>query len=578
MFTFKPTDNIGPFTVLEQIKQGAYAESYKVKAPSGIIYFLKYLDTEKMDKAQFDISNNAVELMVSRKLKSDLLLKLHGYGGLIISDKKTLYIVYDFIKGVTLKEWYSRNKITPVNDAINIVNDVLASLNYIHSQNPKIIHNNITLDNVMIEESDKGINAKLIDFGHAKFDTQDYTFFEHDGDDIFYLAPESFNGQSSIQSDIYSVGVLLYSLIYGSLPFYLNREKYRVDDDNWKELVYTQKKEPLKIPSLTISGMNNEIQNVIQKALSFDPKSRFSSAKAFIIALTEAQKGNVSSEITSFAEKSSVSGFAAIAGLNALKEQLQNDVIDVLKDSKRAKALGINIPNGLLLYGPPGCGKTFFAEKFAEEMGCKYMYIKCSDVASPYIHGGQEKIAKIFNEARDNAPTVLFFDEIEAMITDRSKQTNVSEAGEVNEFLAQMNNCGQSGVLVIGATNNPMTIDKAALRGGRLELKYYIGNPDLESRKALFAISLKGRAVREPIDLDYLAHHTAGYASVDIKTIVDNAGRYVFKKKGDAITMEDLIFALNQTKSSLTPTQIAKFESMRDAFENVMPTRNKIGF
>ena len=164
------------------------------------------------------------------------------------------------------------------------------------------------------------------------------------------------------------------------------------------------------------------------------------------------------------------------------------------------------------------------------------------------------------------------------MITDRSKQTNVSEAGEVNEFLAQMNNCGQSGVLVIGATNNPMTIDKAALRGGRLELKYYIGNPDLESRKALFAISLKGRAVREPIDLDYLAHHTAGYASVDIKTIVDNAGRYVFKKKGDAITMEDLIFALNQTKSSLTPTQIAKFESMRDAFENVMPTRNKIGF
>ena len=578
MFHYLANDSIGPFSVVEQIKEGAYAETYKVKAPSGVYYFLKLLNIEIMSETQFDIAHNAVELMVSKKLKSDLLLKLHGYGGFIISDKKYIYIVYEYIDGITLSEWHSKHKTTSLSDAINIVNDILTCLNFIHSQNPQILHNNITLDNVMIVENEKGMRAKLIDFGHAKFDTQDYSFFEHDGDDIFYLAPESFNGQSSILSDIYSVGVLLYTLIYGSIPYYLDRKKYRVDDDNWKELVYTQKKEPLKIPSIIVPGMNNEIQTVIQKALSFDPKNRYNSTKAFMIALTEAQKGNVSSEITNFTPKSGASGFNAIAGMNSLKEKLQNDVIDVLKDSTRAKSLGINIPNGLLLYGPPGCGKTFFAEKFAEEMGCNYMYVKCSDIATPYIHGGQEKIAKIFNDARNNAPTVIFLDEIEAMITDRSKHNNVSEAGEVNEFLTQMNNCGQTGVLVIGATNNPLIIDKAALRGGRLELKYYIGNPDLESRKALFSICLKGRAIREPIDYDFLAKQTDGYASVDIKTIVDNAGRYVFKKKGDAISMDDLSYALNQTKSSLTPAQIAKFESIRDSFEGKKIVRNKIGF
>ena len=172
-----------------------------------------------------------------------------------------------------------------------------------------------------------------------------------------------------------------------------------------------------------------------------------------------------------------------------LKEQLRSDVIDLLQAPEQAKALGLSIPNGLLFYGPPGCGKTFFAEKFAEEAKINYQYIKCSDVASPYIHGGQDKIAAIFDNARKNAPTILFFDEIDAMIKDRSKQDNVSMAGEVNEFLAQLNICGQDGVLVIGATNKPNEIDEAALRAGRLELKYYIPQPDLPTRTAIFEIN-----------------------------------------------------------------------------------------
>lgn len=260
-------------------------------------------------------------------------------------------------------------------------------------------------------------------------------------------------------------------------------------------------------------------------------------------------------------------GFAAIAGMEKLKQKLRTDIIKVLKDPNRARRFGITIPNGILLYGPPGCGKTFFAEKLAEEIGCNYMYVMCSDVASPYIHGGQGKIATMFNEARKNAPTLLFLDEVDAMITDRGKHTTVSESGEVNEFLAQLNNCGQDGVTVIAATNKPDLIDKAALRTGRLALHYYIPQPDFETRKQLFEINLKNRAVDSFIDYERLAQMTENYSCSDIREIVDNAGRIAFGSDSDCITQFMLESASIGLKSHLTLATIKKYEAIRDSFE-----------
>lgn len=574
LFQYKKFDKIGPFEVVNPVKMGSYAESYIVEAPDESRYFLKLLEYSVMQPAQFDEKDNPIELMVSRKLHNDDLLRLHGYGGFIQDGKKKAYIVYNLIDGITLTEWLKDNKAS-TRDIISIANGVLKGLQYIHSLDVPVLHNNITPDNVMVYEDLFGFHAKLIDFGHATFEDEKYLFFEHAGNDIFYLAPESFNGESTVESDLYSVGALLYQLIFNTVPYYCERDAATANDDVWKEKVYSEKKHPVKIPALSVPDIKPEMIDVIRTALDVSPISRFGSAEEFIAAVENAQKGlpitkSVSSPKTAF------TGFAAIAGMEQLKEQLQNDVIDVLRDSERAQSLGLDIPNGMLLYGPPGCGKTFFAEKFAEELGCNYVYVKCSDVASQYIHGGQEKIAAIFKEAREKSPTILFLDEVDAMIMDREFQHNPSEAGEVNEFLAQMNNCGKDGVLVIAATNNPTKIDRAALRAGRLDLKYYIGNPDLESRKALFSINLRKRAVQGYIDIDKLAEQTEGYASVDIKTIVDNAGRYVFKTKRAAITMEDLEYGLAHTKSSLSPEQLARFEGIHRAFENVRPRR--IGF
>ena len=245
-----------------------------------------------------------------------------------------------------------------------------------------------------------------------------------------------------------------------------------------------------------------------------------------------------------------------------------------------AKELGLTLPNGMLFFGPPGCGKTFFAQKFAEELGCNYQYIKCSDVASPYIHGGQGKIAAIFDEARKNAPTLLFFDEIDAMITSRDRHNTVSEAGEVNEFLAQLNNCGEKGVIVIGATNKPTMIDEAATRSGRLELKYYIPQPDHETRKQIFILALKNRRTDFGINYDRLAELTENYISADITLIVNTAARLTFRRKERDITQEVLEEAISTIKPSLTIEAIRKHEAIRDEFFNngsAKPSK-KIGF
>ena len=328
--------------------------------------------------------------------------------------------------------------------------------------------------------------------------------------------------------------------------------------------------------------MANVSQIKLPNGTAYDIKDRFQTADEFLKALdgeVKVEKPNAASfkEAPSGKKTKKIgNGFADVAGMKELKEQLQSDVIDLLKNPGRAKELGLAIPNGILFYGPPGCGKTFFAERFAEEIGCNYMYVLCSDVASPYIHGGQEKISNLVEEARKNAPTILFLDEVEAMIMNRNKHNNVSEQGEVNEFLGQLNNCGSEGVMVIAATNEPTLIDPAALRAGRLELKYYIPQPDKETRIQLFKVGLKGRNTELGIDYERLAYLTENRVSSDITFIIDTAARIVFRKKMEKITQSVLEEAISTIQPTVSIDEIRRSEKIRDEFTG--KKRNRIGF
>ena len=582
---------IADYVITFPIKEGEYAQTYRVKNSDGKNFFLKLIYCSKVHHSQFDNNGSILELEIAKQLNHPNVNSYHDSGKLVINGQPCIYIVYDYIVGETVAQKISREQGCSIYDAKSIVIGVLQGLSFLQSLPRTVLHNEITAQNVMLDISSTPPIPKIIDFGHARFIDQETNPQARLELNPFYQAPEALNGVFSAQSDIFSVGALLYYLVYGMYPYFTELPKDRTDKSKVLGIISEARTKPLRIPSINKFELDEQLVNIMEKALAVDPEDRFSDMDEFIKALKgeirvefePSKKKSPSSEGQSDAPTITIkkgNGFKDVAGMQSLKEQLQSDVIDLIRQPQQAKELGLSIPNGLLFYGPPGCGKTYFAEKFAEEAGFNYKYIKCSDVASPFIHGGQGKIAAIFDEARKNAPTILFFDEIDAMVKDRSKHNNVSESGEVNEFLTQLNNCGQDGVLVIGATNKPREIDEAALRAGRLEFKYYIPQPDAETRAAIFEINLAKRRCDFGIDYERLAALTDNYISADIKMIVDNAARLTFRRKEKKIKQSTIEEVIANTRPSISADVLKKHEDIRDEFMGIKKeeSRRKIGF
>lgn len=268
-------------------------------------------------------------------------------------------------------------------------------------------------------------------------------------------------------------------------------------------------------------------------------------------------------------------GFADVAGMSQLKALVTDGFINVLKNRECAEAYGITPPS-LLLYGPAGCGKTFFAEKVAEELGIHFMKIVPDDLACTWIHGTQQKIGELFREAEKKAPTLIFFDEFDAMVPKRSENdANQAYNGEVNEFLCMLNKANERGVYVLAATNHPERIDKAILRAGRIDEIIYVDMPDKEARESLFRLSLSKLPVANDIDYDKLASLTEGYNCSDIDYIVKSASRMMFNvtikhtidREGyELITQTLLENTISSKVPSLSAKDIREYERVRNEF------------
>lgn len=586
MPTLSKQQPIGPYTVAFPIKDSTYAETYRVKDASGKNYFLKLFNYAKLHHTQFDENGEVLELVISKQLNHPNLTHYHDSGELVLNGQKLAYIVYDFISGETLAQKTGREQGCSVYEAKQYVLGVLNGVKFLHNLPEPIIHNELTTENVMLDMKDN--TPKIIDFGYARFLSQSRSSFQKEGLNPFYMAPEAFNGIFTVQSDLYSIGAMLYHLLFGLPPYYVSIPQNQTDKNSVIDTIMRERQKSLPILIKDKPGWDEQLENTLRKALSSSIDNRFKTADEFIQALNyeimvEALPTHNQARIRT-AKSANIkrgNGFADVAGMKELKEQLQSDVIDLLRDPERAKALELDIPNGILFYGPPGCGKTFFAEKFAEETGFNYQYVKGSDIASPYIDGGKGIIADIFKQARENAPTILFLDEVDAIIRDRSEHDNVVTAGAVNQFLMELNNCGKDKVLVIGATNKPLDIDKAALRAGRLELKYYIPQPDKDTRKEIFRINIEKRKYDFGIDYDKLADMTENYISADISLVIDTAARLAFRRKIDKITMALLEESIKGTRPSLTIEQIRQYEAIRDRFMGLSTQKEQnrpIGF
>ena len=587
---FKKGDNIGSYMVSFPHKQGSYAETYRVKDAAGKTKFLKLISYARLRRDQLNDEAKVVEVEISRMLHHHNLCNYVDSGQLMIGGQQYAYVVTDFVSGETLATKIARDGNISVYDAKMVAKALLNALGYLHSLEVPIIHNEVTIQNTMLNLVGSLSDLKLIDFGHARFLNQSPSKPNLDELNLFYMSPERFNGTCCVQSDLYSVGVLMYHSLFGELPWFVDVSK--VNKHDRVDFVLSQRDKELEIPDRDLFELDDQLINTMCKAMSCDVADRFQSAEEFIQAIdgsVKIEKQSTKRKILSedVVVKSSFSkqpakkgeGFSAVAGMQALKEKMRKDVIEVLQDPDGCKAYGISIPNGMLLYGPPGCGKTFFAKHFAEEVGFNYMCITPATLKSKWVNATQENIANMFKEAEEKAPTIIFIDEINELVPNRQADIHEMSSSAVNEMLAQMDRTGEKGVFIVGATNYPDLIDPAILRAGRLDRKYYIGPPDKEARVAIFKMYLLKRPYDFGIDYDELADLTDNYVSADIKLIVDDASREAYKTKSK-ITMALLKSTIVATRPSLSKQEIAKYVAMKAKMEGepIKSDRPRIGF
>jgi transitional endoplasmic reticulum ATPase len=574
------------YTVTFFLKKGSYAETYRVKDEQKTTKLLKLFSYSKLHRTQFDQSGDVLEIEILKKLNHPNIVKLNDSGEHLIENQKYAYAILDFISGETLANKMKREQTFNPYEAKDIILGVLNGLNYLHNQQNPIIHNDITNLNVMLDLSGQVPVPKIIDFGYARFLTQSNKDFQKEGVNPFYSANETFNKVFSVQSDIFSVGALYYHLLVGLPPWFVELSKFKSDSVKLEDAILKEREKPLRVVSSDSKIEANTI-NIIAKALQPDAENRFKNLKEFIQAVNGEiivdnpvlEKSAQSTQTLKSVKKGE--GFKSIAGMQELKDTIKLDVIDALNEKEKYAEYGLTIPNGMLLYGPPGCGKTFFAEKMAEEIGFNFYQIKPSDIQSKWVNASQENIKNLFDEARKNAPSIIFIDELDALVPNRDNSSvNHMNTSAVNEFLAQMNNSGDDGVFIIGATNRPNSIDPAILRAGRLDKHVYLPPPDYEARELMFKLYLEKRPTEIGLDYAELAKATENYVSSDIKFLCDEASRMALRSKS-RITKEILMATIKTNKSSISLSELNSYIEIRAKMEGQQSNTNerpRIGF
>ena len=573
------------YTVTFFMKKGSYAETYRVKDQVGKTKLLKIFSYSKLDRTQFDVKGDVLEIELLKQIKHPNLLEYCDNGELLIENQKYAFVILNYISGETLADKMKREQTFNIYEAKDIISGVLNGLNYLHNIENPIIHNDITNLNIMTDLSGKVVVPKIIDFGYARYLSQSNKDFLKEGLNPFYQANECFNKVFSEQSDVFSVGALYYHLLFGLPPWFVEISKYKSDKIKLEDAVLEERNKPLKFEG-SDSKIDENTLNIISKSLQPNAENRFKNVKEF----TQAINGELEVKQLSTPKESSKpklknlkmgQGFKAIAGMQELKDTIQLDVIDALNDKERYAEYGLTIPNGMLLYGPPGCGKTFFAERMAEEVGFNFYQIKPSDIQSKFVNASQENIKNLFDKARKNAPSIIFIDELDAMVPNRNDSNiNHMNTSAVNEFLAQMNNCGDDGVFIIGATNRPNSIDPAILRAGRLDKVIYLPPPDFEARELMFKLYLDKRPREIGLDYSVLAKATENYVSSDIKFLCDEASRSALKTN-TRISENILLKTISSNRPSISLEELKSYIAIKAKMEGLAEKTNKrpgIGF
>jgi SpoVK/Ycf46/Vps4 family AAA+-type ATPase len=256
---------------------------------------------------------------------------------------------------------------------------------------------------------------------------------------------------------------------------------------------------------------------------------------------------------------------ADVAGMQEVKRRLNLAFLAPMRNPELMKAFGKTTRGGLLMYGPPGCGKTFIARATAGELGAHFLAVGLSDVLDMYVGNSEKNLHQIFETARRKSPCVLFLDEIDALGRKRSQMRN-SGGNVINQLLSEMDgvNAKNEGVFVLAATNHPWDVDTALRRPGRLDRTLLVLPPDLEARASLLEMSLRDRPVQN-IDVKGLAKTTEDFSGADLAHLADSASELAMEDsmttgRVRSITMNDFKTALKDVR----PSTQAWFETAKN--------------
>ncbi|MDP8051466.1 ATP-binding protein [Pasteurella atlantica] len=266
--------------------------------------------------------------------------------------------------------------------------------------------------------------------------------------------------------------------------------------------------------------------------------------------------------------------FDDVAGLDELKKKANMKIIMPFKKPELFQKYNKKVGGGILMYGAPGCGKTFFAKAIAGECNATFFHVSINEILDMWLGNSEKNIALLFKQAREHKPAIIFIDELDALGGKR-ESNHASRASVINTFLAELDgfDTDNEGVLVIGATNTPWEVDNAFKRTGRFDTMFFVTPPDESSRSKLFELLLKNIPHKD-IDYGKLAQETNFYSGADIKGIVDKTTEVVLEeiletgKERDIVT-EDLLGVIATTNS----TVLHWFELV----ENVLDYANETG-
>ena len=235
--------------------------------------------------------------------------------------------------------------------------------------------------------------------------------------------------------------------------------------------------------------------------------------------------------------------FANVAGLKEEKEELE-EIVDFLRAPQKYTALGARIPKGVLLVGPPGTGKTLLAKAIAGEAGVPFFSISGSDFVEMFVGVGASRVRDLFEEAKKNAPCIVFIDEIDAVA--RRRGTGMGGGHDereqtLNQLLVEMDGFGvNEGIIVMAATNRVDILDPAIMRPGRFDRKVYVGRPDIGGREEILAVHAKNKPLGDDVDLKQIAQTTAGFTGADLENLLNEAAIVAAKENRAYITQNDI--------------------------------------